>query len=243
MHSKSKGYRRFKSRIEYFQEDLETIAVFIKNKEQLKGVDKIFQSVTESGQPRLFKRQSTPGSRSVVIRHLQNTIFVSVIKELYEEVLLYCAYATDCAAQTSPDANRLVGEQNITFTANDILSQRDRKDIISLVITRVFRGIENKKDTLLLVSALNDRLNLGVSQETIKNALPYLEARHKFIHSDGKADEKFKSDYPSMEIDEHGYIKLNSTVIQKAITAIKKLVAEYEEVMNNNHLFPKEEFE
>lgn len=243
MHSKSKGYRRFKSRIEYFQEDLETIAVFIKNKEQLKGVDKIFQSVTESGQPRLFKRQSTPGSRSVVIRHLQNTIFVSVIKELYEEVLLYCAYATDCAAQTSPDANRLVGEQNITFTANDILSQRDRKDIISLVITRVFRGIENKKDTLLLVSALNDRLNLGVSQETIKNALPYLEARHKFIHSDGKADEKFKADYPSMELDEHGYIKLNSTVIQKAITAIKKLVAEYEEVMNNNHLFPKEEFE
>ena len=54
---------------------------------------------------------------------------------------------------------------------------------------RDFR-IENKKDTLLLVSALNDRLKLGVGIETISNALPYLDARHKFIHADGKADDK-----------------------------------------------------
>ena len=129
MHNNSKGYRRFKSRIEYFQEDMETIAVFLKNKELLVDENRIFKSVTENGQPRLFKRQNTSGSRSVVIRHLQNTLFVSVIKELYEEVLLYCAYAIDCAAQTSPEANRLVGEQNVSFTANDILSKNDRKSI------------------------------------------------------------------------------------------------------------------
>lgn len=243
MHSTSKGFRRFKSRVEYFQEDIEAISVFLKNKELLADDERIFKSVTEKGQPRLFKRQNTSGSRSVVIRHLQNTLYVSVIKELYEEVLLYCAYATDCAAQTLPDANRLVGEQNCTFTANDILSMPDRKSIVSLVISKVFRGIENKKDTLLLVSALNDRLSLGVSKDTINNALPYLEARHKFIHADGKADEKYKAGYPGVELDADDYIKLNATIVQKAIVASKKLVAEYEAVMKANSLFPQEEFD
>lgn len=243
MHSTSKGFRRFKSRVEYFQDDIETVAVFLKNKELLADDEKIFKSVSEKGQPRLSKRKSTSGSRGVVIRHLQNTLYVSVIKDLYEEVLLYCAYATDCAAQTSPNANRLVGDQNCSFTANDILSMSDRKSIVSLVISKVFRGLENKKDTLLLVSALNDRLDLGVSWDTISNALPYMEARHKFIHADGKADEKFKADYPGIELDEEGYIKLNATIIQKAIATFKKLITEYEAAMKLNNLFPQEEFE
>lgn len=243
MHSTSKGFRRFKSRVEYFQEDMETVAVFLKNKETLADVNKIFKSVSETGQPLLSKRKNTSGSRSVVLRHLQNTLYVSIIKDMYEEVLLYCAYATDCAAQTSPKANRLVGEQNCTFNANDILSMPDRKSIVSLVISRVFRGLENKKDTLLLVSALNDRLNLGVSNETIANALPYLEARHKFIHADGKADDKFKADYPGIELDNEDHIKLNATIVQKAITSFKKLIAEYETALKSNNLFPQEEFE
>lgn len=243
MHSRSKGFRRFKSRIEYFQDDMETVAIFLRNKELLADESIIFKSVTENGQPRLYKRKNTAGSRSVVIRHLQNTIFVSVIKEMYEEVLLYCAYATDCAAQTSPEANRLVGEQNVSFTANEILSKNDRKSIISLVTHKIFRGLENKKDTLLIVSALNDRLDLGINNETIKNALPYLEARHRFIHADGLADDKYKTEFPNMEIDEDGHIKLNSTIVQKAIIALKKLVTEYEEAMKSNNLFPQEEFE
>lgn len=243
MHNKSKGYRRFKSRIEYFQDDMEAVSIFLKNKELISGDEKIFKSVTETGQPRLFTRKSTPGSRSVVIGHLRNTLFVSIIKELYEEVLLYCEYATDCAAQASPNANRLVGDQNFNFTANDILSKTNRKDIVSMVISKVFRGIENKKDTLLLVSALNERLGLGVNPDTISNAMPYLEARHKFVHAGGRADEKYRNDYPGMEIDDDGYIKLNSTIIQKGIGAIKKLVNEYEEKMQTNGLFPTEEFE
>ena len=229
--------------MEYFQDDMETISVFLKNKELLADEERIFKSVTETGQPRLFRRQNTPGSRAVVIRHLQNTLFVSVIKDLYEEVLLYCAYAMDCAAQTSPDANRLVGEQNCSFTANDILSKPDRKSIVTLVISKLFRGLENKKNTLLLVSSLNDRLNLGVSQETIDNAMPYLEARHKFIHDDGMADEKFRTDYPNVELDAEGHIKLNSTIVQKVIVSFKKLISEYEMAMKNNNLFPQEEFE
>lgn len=243
MHSTSKGYRRFKSRLEYFQDDIEVVSVFLKNKELLADNEKLFVSVTENGQPRLSKRKSTPGSRGVVIRHLRNTLFVSIIKDLYEEVLLYCAYVTDCAAQTSPMANRLVGEQNFTFSANDILSLPDRKSIVSLVISKVFRGLENKKDTLLLVSALNDRLNLGVSRDTIENALPYLEARHKFIHADGKADEKFKADFPDVELDDEDNIKLNVTIIQKVITTFNKLVVEYESAMKSNNLFPSEEYE
>ena len=94
-----------------------------------------------------------------------------------------------------------------------------------------------------MVSALNDRLNLGVNSEIINNALPYLEARHKFIHADGKADEKYKFDFPGVELDEEDHIKLNAAVVLKAIMASKKLVAEYETAMKANKLFPQEEFE
>ena len=243
MHNTSKGYRRFKSRIEYFQDDLETIAVILKNKEILAGEDKIFKSVSETRQPRLFKRQNSPGSREVVLRHMQNSFFVSVIKDMYEEVLMYCEYATDCAAQTSTEVNRLVGEQNLNFSANDILSKVGKKEIVSMVMSRIFRAIENKKNTLLLVSFLNDRLNLGVSEDIINEAMPYLEARHKFIHADGLADEKYKSYFPNIELTDDGYIKLNITVIRKAMTAIKKLVYEYEIKMKANNLFPSNEYE
>lgn len=243
MHTKSKGYRRFKSRVEYFQEDMETVAVLLKNKELLADSDKIFKSLTERGQPRLSKRKSTSGSRNVVIRHLQNTLFVSIIKDLYEEVLSYCAYVSDCAAQTLPNANKLIGDQNCSFTANDLLSLPDRKTIVSLIMSKVFRNIENKKDTLLLVSSLNDRLKLGVGIETISNALPYLDARHKFIHADGKADDKYRKDYPQIALDKDGYIILNSTVIREALSAMQKLVSEYESTMKTNNLFPQEEFE
>lgn len=243
MHKEGKGFRRFKSRVNYFQEDIETVEVILENKETIKGRKTIFHKVDKTQHPKLFTRKNSRRSREVVLRHLLNTVFVSFIKDLYEEVLIYCAYATDCAAQSSPNANRLVGEQNYSFTANEILSKRDKKEIVSAVIGKVFRGIENKKDTLLLVSALNDRLGLGVGKDTISGAMPFLEARHKFVHSDGIVDSKYKTDYPNMELTDDNRIKLNSKIIKKASDAIVSLVTEYENAMTKNHLFPNEEYQ
>lgn len=243
MHSTSKGFRKFKSRIDYLQEDMETVAVILKNKELLADENKIFKLVSASGQPKLYQRKGTSGSREIVLRHLQNTLFVSYIKELYEEVLIYCEYALGCAALTSPEANRLVGEQNVNFLANDILSKSSKEEIISMVISKIFRGIENKRDTLLLISAINDRLNLGIAKDLIQNAMPYLEARHKFVHSDGAADELYKQKYPDIALDEKGKIKLNTSVIQKASSSVMKLIVEYDTVMKQHGLFPSSEFE
>lgn len=47
----SKGYRRFKSRLEYFRTDNEVADIIVQNKELLKGSDAIFNKVTAEKTP------------------------------------------------------------------------------------------------------------------------------------------------------------------------------------------------
>ena len=243
MYKFSKGYRSFSGRLGLFQVDLETVEFLYKNREQLAGSGAVSEGENKTMEPVLSDKLCTPFARTAAIGHLRNTLYVSIIKELYEEVLLYCSYISECASMMAPLANRLVGEQNCTFTANDILSKTTREEINKMVISEVFRKIENKKNTLLLVSAVNERLELGVSEETLQNALPYLEARHKFVHDDGLADEQFKEKYPNVKLDKKGYIKLDKTIMDKVFGLMLQLVREYDERMTANGLFPPGELE
>lgn len=134
MHKTSKGYRRFKSRIDYFQEDMESIEVFLMNKEYCAGDETMFRLITPNGQPKLSKRQNSEKSRILVLRHLQHTIFGMVIKEMYEEVMSYFDYILFCVASIgSITPERLIGKSTCNFSVNDILTKSTKEDIISMV--------------------------------------------------------------------------------------------------------------
>lgn len=47
----SKGYRRFKKRLEYFRTDNEVSEIIVQNKELLKGADVIFNKATTGKTP------------------------------------------------------------------------------------------------------------------------------------------------------------------------------------------------
>lgn len=83
---KSKGYQKFKTRMVYFREDMELVDVLYLNKERIKSTDKIFLKVNAEKHPLLSGRDSTKGSRKNVMTHLRKSIFVSFVKEMYEEV-------------------------------------------------------------------------------------------------------------------------------------------------------------
>ena len=85
MHKTSKGYRRFQSRVKYFQEDLETAMVLFKNEGLLAGSAYIFENVSPNYQPCLSKRQNSSSSRLLVLGHMKKTLYIAFIKELYEE--------------------------------------------------------------------------------------------------------------------------------------------------------------
>lgn len=243
MHARSKGYRRFKDRLDNFQEDLEIIAIVYNNRESLAGQDTIFQGVSENGQPKLKRRNNSPASRKLVVQHLRKTLYVSFIKDLYEEVLIYCQYALGQAASHVADATRLIGDQNNqTFKINEILSKSTKDEIFSMVTDKIFRAIEKKKDTLELVTALNERINLGIESAIFDKAMPYLEARHLFIHADGLTDQEFREKYPNVKLTDDYYIKLNPTIIKEAQVAIHNLVLAYDQKLTDNSYIDIDEY-
>lgn len=242
MHAKSKGYRRFSNRLECFLEDMEVVDVFYKNISLLEDENTIFRGVT-STYPRLYKRQANRQSRNLVLTHLKHTLYVSVIKEMYEEVMAYLGYVLNCGALCLEEPGRLVGDQKFQMSANEILSTASREEIVSIVMTNIFRKLENKRDTLLLVNELNERLALGIEADVINRALPFMEARHIFIHADGFADEEYQQKYPTISLTDKGQIKLNATIMHNAVIQVKALVFAFEQKMQEKHYFPDVEFE
>lgn len=241
--NKSKGYRKFHTRLLYFFDDIEAVEIMDINKENLAGERHIFNGVSRAQFGRLYRRRNTPGSRRNVVSHLKNSVYVSCIKELYEEVMLYLGYVLRSAAMTAPDVNRLIGEQNdIKMKANDILALQSREEIVSVIMGQVFRHIERKKDTYLLINTLNDRLALCVDPEVINAAMPYLEARHIFVHADGIADKEYKKKYSQIKLKE-GKIYLDSKVIREYIATAEALVSAFEEKMIKCGYYCDKEYE
>lgn len=242
MHTKSKGYRRFVHRMDCFLEDMEVVDVFYRNMPFLEDANTIFKGVT-STYPRLFKRQANRQSRTLVLMHLKHTLYVSVIKEMYEEVMAFLGYILNCGALCLDEPGRLVGDQKFQMTANELLATASYEEIVSIVMTNVFRKLENKRDTLLLVTELNERLALGIEEDTINRALPFLEARHIFVHADGFADDKYRQKFPTIDLTDKGQIKLNATIMHNAVAQVKSMVTAFEQKMQDNHYFPETEFE
>lgn len=240
---KSKGFRKFLSRLKNFQEDIEVLDVFCKNISSFSTSDNIFDGVTKKN-PNLVKRKNSQHDRILVSTHLKHTLYVSLIKEIYEELMIYLGYVLTCGALSAPDPVNLVGnEQKINMSANDILSLKNIEDVVAKIMQDIFRKIENKRDTLLLVRELNNRLGLDIEDEIIEKAMPYLQARHKFVHADGLVDDDYKKKYTNMKLTKDGCIKLNRKIMNSAFFAIKNLAEAFENSMSMRHYFPKDEYQ
>lgn len=233
----SKGYRRFKSRLEYFRTDNEVAEIIVLNKEMLKGVDAIFNKVTADKHPLLYNRTNSANSRKLVVNHLRKTIYVSFIKDMYEEVTEYIRYILQEGAMNGVDPRRLVGEHNVSMKAIEILSMSTKREIIQTIMNQIFQQLENERSTITLISKIKNKLGLSIEQSLIDTALPFLEIRHIFVHSDGKPNQDFQTKYPDIKLDEHGRIQLNSSFAQEAYSAINNLLIAIDDEMIAKNYF------
>lgn len=239
----SNGYRRFKSRLDYFLMDNEFVDIVFKNRELLKCDDGIFNGVDAKKHPLLFVRKNHPNSRKLVVSHLRKTIYVSFIKDMYEEVNEYLRYILKQGAMHGADTNRLVGEQKISMMANDILSSVSKEAIVQTIMNQIFQDLENKRSTIELLRKIKEKLGLGIDDNLLKQALPFLEVRHVFVHSDGKPNQDFIRKYPNMKLDAHHRIELNAIWIKNAYDAINKLLMAIDEEMIEKGYIPKSELQ
>lgn len=220
----SKGYKRFKSRLEYFRTDNEIAEIIVLNKELLKGDNAIFKKVNAVKHPLLSNRTNNANSRRLVINHLRKTIYVAFIKDMYEEVTEYIRYILQEGAMNGADTHRLVGEHNVNMKANDILSMGTKREIVQSIMDQIFQQLENERSTITLISKIRNKLGLAIEQQIIDDALPFLEIRHIFVHSDGKPNQVFLDKYPNIRLDDHNRILLNATFAEEAYNSINNLL-------------------
>lgn len=227
----SKGYKRFTDRLNYFRIDKEVVNVLYSQREHLADDEKILIGVNEADYPLLNVRVSTEQSRIIVIKHLQHTVYVSFIKELYEEVTEYIRYILKEAALNGADTNRLIGEHNVNMKANEILSKGSKKDIVEYIMNSVFQQLENERSTLELIKKIKTKLGLTFTQPMIDNALPYLELRHVLVHADGKPNADFKTKYPQFKYDQKHKVKLTNDILDAAYENVNKLLNKIDKEM------------
>ena len=234
---KSKGYKKFENRMNYFRTDVELVDVLSKNKEAIKGIGIIFKKVTEDHHPLLYARQATKGCRKIVMSHLKKTVYVSFFKDMYEEVTEYIRYILYQASLQGATANRIIGEHTFKMGANDILSLATKNEIIKAVIDQVFQQLESERSTIELFQKTKNKLGLNIQQNLIDDAVPYMTCRHIFVHSDGKPNDEFKQKYQDIHLDDKGRIALNMDFLNKAYISINSLLKAFdEEMISKNYI-------
>ncbi|ASF46219.1 hypothetical protein [Methylovulum psychrotolerans] len=230
---KTKSSVRFFARAAHLDVDIELADVIMISIKQgmlnTEDHEYIFDKVDIEKHPRLAERKISHTSRRHAAEHLKATLCEAFIKNIYEDTTQYFQEIIDAAAKNGLDPQRLIGEHQTNFKANEVLQAGGWDKVVSMVAESVFRKLLNERDTKKLLEKINIKLKLDVSSTTIDNALPYFEIRHLLVHNDGKADKKFCDAFPDFCTSIGKKIKLDAKLIQDARTAISALIEEFDQ--------------
>ncbi|WP_281838712.1 hypothetical protein [Cardiobacterium hominis] len=224
---KTKSHVRFFSRASHLDADIELADVFslLSKRKLISTTDNyIFDGVDSNKHPILAKRKNNDKSRKNAITHLKATLCEAFIKNIYENLTIYLSEILEAAVRNGFNPVRLIGEHKTSFEANEILSAQKWDNVVSLVAKSVFRNLENERSTKNLIEKINNKLDLKIPENIIKEALPYLEVRHLLVHNNGKLDDKFIKNYRNFEHTNGKDIKLDYQLLQNARKAIYNLV-------------------
>ena len=220
----------FKNRLQSFEEDLEMIDILCKAQTQndlLSDTDNLFKYMNPSVHKAIALRSNTQKSKEIVVKHLRRTIYVSYVKDVYEELSLYLkSFVAEAAikAKEKETACRLLGDQKISLNAKDILQYQDINEIERFIAEQIVQDLEKECSTKSLITKIINKTGISIDQQIVDEVLPYLEMRHKFVHANGLVDEQFKSEYPMLSFDTDNYIILNKTVLSQLESKTTKLV-------------------
>ncbi|MGO1080724.1 hypothetical protein [Inquilinus sp. CA228] len=187
---------------------------------------------TNDRHPYIGRRVNNRQSRSICGNHLKRTIYVSFVKDLFEDLSEYISSTMRNAALKGLDPARFVGDAKIDITAAEFLASGSWSAAVGLVSDTVFRKIENEKSTKDLVRKASARLGLQLDQTKFDVAMPYLEARHVLVHRDGKVDDRYRQEYPRIRIKDekivvdHMFVTdARSAVTELALDIDRKVIA------------------
>lgn len=199
----TKAYRRFVQRIESYNSDLELcdmlVRQFVSAQNSSSTVAEAFGS-SNIKYPHLGRRINNKQSRNIVGFHLKSTIYSSFIKDLFEDFSEFLSTTLTKAAMKGIDPARFIGNVKLEIHAADILRAGSWDAVVRMISDALFRKFENERNTKDLIDKASVRIGLQLDTSILSAAMPFLDARHMLVHRDGKTDEKYRSDYPNIEI-------------------------------------------
>lgn len=244
---RTKAYHAFEQKLIYFDDDIDLIDVIrisVLNGDLTdKGSSSVFNRVDPAKHTRLARRKNSDGSRRVIVNHLRQTLYSSYVKDIYEEVTHYLRAILEKSAENGFDAGRLIGEHSAKFDTKAILAAGNWKSVARLITDSVFQTLEAEKSTLKLFEKISTKLALGVDENLIKAALPFLEVRHYLVHADGLLPPQFTKENPSISVSAKGYVQLDYKFIAGLRTSVKALIKDYDTRIVAAKLLKAEDFQ
>jgi len=237
---RSKAYHAFTQKLSYFDDDLELMDVLYKAVTNGDLTDQRSQHVLKHVDPathtHIVRRKNSDGSRKIVINHIRSTLYSSYVKDIYEELTHYLRTVLTQASRNGFNSGRLIGEHSFKIDAKAVMELGSWDQVCQMVTESIFQSLEAERSTLKLLEKMATKLALNVDHQLISSALPYLEARHFLVHTDGKVTQDYINTYPQIQIKD-GYVALNFAFIEGLRSSVKALVADYDkEVINGNLL-------
>ncbi len=237
---RSKAYHAFTQKLSYFDDDLELMDVLhkavISGDLTEQGSQHVLKHVDPAKHTHIARRKNSDGSRKIVINHIRSTLYSSYVKDIYEELTHYLRTILTQASRNGFNSGRLIGEHSFKMDAKAVMELGNWDQVCQMVTESVFQSLEAEKSTLKLLEKMATKLALNIDNQLISAALPYLEARHFLVHTDGKVTRDYINTYPQIQIKD-GYVALNFAFIEGLRSSVKALVAEYDkEVINGNLL-------
>lgn len=116
-------------------------------------------------------------------------------------------------------------------------------EVVHHVSDTIFRKLEDERSTLKLLSLLDTKLGLKIDEAILKAALPFLDARHRFIHHDGRVDQAFAEAYPSLGLSDGDELPTTYLFVVDAQAAIRALVEEYDRALVAGNCLPATELQ
>lgn len=225
----SKCLVTFKNKMSHFNADLDFIDILsnLVSNGHFSNNEELFPGASNNKYTTLSKYKIADQNRNLVIYHLKSTLFTAYIKDLYEEFTIYLkGIMKEVYFNAKVNPERLSGEHKVSFSAVDVLRHLQTGDLAEMVIDNIFQSLENERSTIELINKFHNKIGIEKNETLIRNAIYFLEIRHKLVHTDGIADQEFKDTHTSLQYTESNKIKPSYQVICQAYSAVYNLVSD-----------------
>ena len=228
----TKAFHAFQQKMFYFGDDLDLVdflSGIVQSGKLSKDTDiTIFSGLDSAKYSCLARRKNSPGSRTLLMTHLKQSIYASYIKDVYEEVSEYLRMILTNYFSCNINCPRLIGEHNVSIDAQQLLALGNWDGVCRYVAGQIYQSLENERSTSSLLKKMQKKIGISIPKKTIEEVLPYLEIRHFLVHSDGKMDDNFVAKNPTFSHDEYNFIRLDYNFITEFRSKITHFITEFD---------------